>query len=193
MKNMKRILALALVIVSVMAVAAPALAASTMYVTVPQGRGYYVNLRASQSTSSSVLAKPTYGSAITVNSSGSTWSSVSYYDPVTKNTSNGYIQSQYLTSSIPTDCYWILQYGTIDHRYTNSEKTGCDILQGDLNDYFQFYGSTSYSWYPLVEDGICGNNTVNAIRQFQRENNLTVDGIAGNRTKEYLYKILYLR
>ena len=49
-------------------------------------------------------------------------------------------------------------------------------LQGKLNS----------KGYNLVIDGIVGNATLNAIRDFQRNNNLVVDGIAGIRTFEKL-------
>lgn len=49
-------------------------------------------------------------------------------------------------------------------------------LQGKLNN----------KGYNLVVDGIVGNATINAIREFQSRNNLVVDGIAGVRTFEKL-------
>lgn len=49
-------------------------------------------------------------------------------------------------------------------------------LQGKLNS----------KGYTLSIDGIVGNNTINAVKDFQRKNGLTVDGIAGNKTYEKL-------
>ncbi len=181
MKHMKKLIALALVAISLFALSIPAMAATvTRYVQVPQGPGYTVNLRRTASTSSQILDRPTYGSAIYVSANNGTWSTVTYYNPVTKVTHNGFIQSQYLVSSIPSDTYWIVRYGTVDHRLTNSWKAGCQELQEDLN---------AELGLSLIEDGICGTQTVNAIRTFQGQNNLSVDGVAGNRTKEYLYKL----
>lgn len=40
--------------------------------------------------------------------------------------------------------------------------------------------------YNLVVDGLVGNNTINAIKDFQRKNNLEVDGIIGYNTKKAL-------
>lgn len=40
--------------------------------------------------------------------------------------------------------------------------------------------------YHLVEDGICGQLTVLAIRDYQERNSLVVDGIAGRKTREKL-------
>ena len=42
--------------------------------------------------------------------------------------------------------------------------------------------------YNLVIDGIIGNNTINAIKDFQKKNNLVVDGIVGNNTYNLLSK-----
>lgn len=49
-------------------------------------------------------------------------------------------------------------------------------LQGKLNSH----------GYNLVIDGIVGNNTINAIKDFQIKNNLVVDGIAGINTYKKL-------
>lgn len=190
MKHMKKLLALALVVISMMAITVPALAASTEYVNAPQGPGYAVRIRQSASLNSSILISPTHGSALYTTYYNSDWDQVSYVDPTTGIEYNGYMMSTYLVSSIPTNCYWIVRYGTRDHKYTNSYYAGCSELQTDLNEYFSTRGGTNYNWYPLTVDGICGNNSVAAIRQFQTNNSLVVDGIAGNRTKEYLYKIL---
>ncbi len=40
--------------------------------------------------------------------------------------------------------------------------------------------------YNLAVDGIVGNNTLNAIKDFQKKNSLSVDGIAGSKTYEKL-------
>lgn len=49
-------------------------------------------------------------------------------------------------------------------------------LQGKLNS----------KGYTLSIDGMVGNATINAIKDFQRKNGLTIDGIAGNNTYEKL-------
>lgn len=183
MKFIKKLVALALVAASLFAIAIPVMAATTTkYVKVSDGPGHTVNIRASASTGSRVLATATYGSAIYVNSTSNGWSSVTYYDPVKRQEYNGYISSEYLVNSIPSDTYWIQLYGTRDHKLTNSWYEGCEELQIDLNNNLGL---------SLSEDGYCGAKTVEAIKQFQRANNLSADGVAGNRTKEYLYKLVH--
>lgn len=179
MKNIKKFLALALVIVSVLAVAAPALAATKMYVTVPQGPGNTVNVR--NSAGGSVVTTLTHGSAVNADAASGGYNKVSFYNPKTKTSYTGYIQSTFLTSTIPSNTAWITYYGTVDYKLTTGTKyEGCKKLQHDLNTLLKL---------SLVEDGICGQNTVNAIKQFQGAYNLTQDGVAGNMTKEYLHKL----
>lgn len=169
----------------------PSLAsAATMYVDGNLGPNNTVRIRSAASTGSSILINVTYGTALQATSYNNSWHSVSYTDPVTKKVYNGYMDSSYLSSSIPTDCLWIARYGTRAHQLTNTKYPGADYLQHDLNSYFRTNGGSSYSWYPLAEDGYCGANTVSAIKKFQSLEGLTSDGIAGNRTKEYLYKIV---
>ena len=58
-------------------------------------------------------------------------------------------------------------------RNTNEKLVGViKDLQGKLNSH----------GYNLVVDGIAGNNTINAIKDFQKKNGLAVDGIAGTNT-----------
>ena len=55
-------------------------------------------------------------------------------------------------------------------RNTNEKLVGViKDLQGKLNSH----------GYNLAVDGIVGNNTINAIKDFQKKNGLAVDGIAG--------------
>ncbi|MCI5816464.1 MAG: peptidoglycan-binding protein [Ruminococcus sp.] len=42
--------------------------------------------------------------------------------------------------------------------------------------------AAGYSCGPTGADGICGKNTVAAIRAYQRDHGLSVDGIAGPKT-----------
>lgn len=183
MKLMKKLIALALVAISVVAVALPAMAATTNYVKV-QGPGYTVNVRDANGTKIGAI---THGSAVYVLGSSGTKKQIRCHDYATDisygNNSAAYIESKFLSSSIPTNAAWISRYGTVNHKLTNSWKAGCAELQQDLN-------RTVAS--ALKADGICGTQTVNAIKSFQSVFGLTQDGIAGNRTKEYLYKVLYM-
>lgn len=185
----KRLTALALVIVSLFSMTAMA-SADTMYVDGDVGVGSTVRIRKTASSGGTVLVNVTYGTALTAESHNSTWHAVTYIDPITKREYNGYMMSSYLSSSIPSDCAWIARYGTRAHKETDTKYTGADNLQRDLNAYFAKNGGNSYSWYPLTVDGYCGANTVKAITKFQQLEGLDADGVAGNMTKEYLYKIV---
>lgn len=61
-----------------------------------------------------------------------------------------------------------------------STGTAVKILQAALN---TVYGKK------LTVDGICGNNTVNAIKEFQKGNGLTVDGVCGFNTWSKLFGV----
>jgi hypothetical protein len=66
--------------------------------------------------------------------------------------------------------------------YQYSEKDGVKGLQQALN-----AAGITVNGKKLVEDGIEGNNTIKAIRAFQKEKGLKVDGKAGKNTKAALY------
>ena len=58
------------------------------------------------------------------------------------------------------------------------------LRSGSSNNFvylLQFILNNDYG-YNLSVDGIFGNNTLNAVRDFQRVNSLTVDGLVGNNT-----------
>ncbi|NMG08875.1 peptidoglycan-binding domain-containing protein [Brasilonema sp. UFV-L1] len=59
-----------------------------------------------------------------------------------------------------------------------SGSTGADVerLQGEL----------SQLGYEVAVDGVFGEATENAVKKFQKDNNLTVDGIVGPQTGRQL-------
>ena len=61
--------------------------------------------------------------------------------------------------------------------------------KGDLVSYLQ-YKLFSRLYNPGTIDGIFGKNTLNAVKQFQKDNDLLVDGIVGNKTWSKLKNIV---
>ena len=61
--------------------------------------------------------------------------------------------------------------------------------KGDIVKYLQ-YKLLSRLYNPGTIDGIFGKNTTNAVKQFQKDNNLVVDGIVGNKTWSKLKTII---
>ena len=59
---------------------------------------------------------------------------------------------------------------------SNYRGEGVKWLQDMLN----------HNGYSLTVDGIFGNNTLNAVKQFQSKSNITVDGIVGSQTRNKL-------
>ena len=65
------------------------------------------------------------------------------------------------------------------------------LRQGSRNNFvylLQFILNNSFG-YNLSVDGIFGNNTLSAVRDFQGNNGLTVDGLVGNNTWTYLLNL----
>lgn len=64
------------------------------------------------------------------------------------------------------------------------------IRQGDRGNFvFLLQFILNQFGYNLSVDGIFGNQTTSAVRQFQQQNSLTVDGIVGKNTWQYLLTI----
>jgi len=112
MKNIKKILALALVVISVFSVVVTAMAVySTMYVDGNVGVGSTVRLRKTPSTSGTILTNIPYGTAVQAEYYNSTWHKVIWTNP-SGTTYNGYMMSSYLSTSVPSGLPWIQYYGT---------------------------------------------------------------------------------
>lgn len=70
--------------------------------------------------------------------------------------------------------------------FSRSIKQGCK--GDDVRALQQLLICAGYSCGSSGADGICGKNTVAAIKAYQKDNGLTVDGIAGKKTIERLQK-----
>lgn len=188
---MKKILAYIIAIITLMISSIPAIAsAANMYVTLNDGPNQKVNVRNSASTSGSIVATLLHGSQVSKLGTQGNWIRVNFYDFEQLQNVTGFIRSDYLSSSIPTSCYWIQRYSSTAHQLRDSYRDGCKELQTDLNRYAKRVGDVQNDWYPLTADGYCGEKTVKAIKHFQFDMNLNDDGIAGNQTKEALYKYM---
>jgi len=76
---------------------------------------------------------------------------------------------------------WQERYGTATLKASSSYNEYVKNLQTDLI-------SIGISCGSAGADGIFGSATTAAVKQFQSENGLTVDGLAGNATKQALYE-----
>ena len=94
MKHIKKLLALALVAITILAVAVPAMAAySTMYVSVRPGET--VRLRNAPNTKATVLVNIPHGTAVSADYYNSNWFRVKYKGY------NGFMMSKFLSNSNP--------------------------------------------------------------------------------------------
>ena len=79
---------------------------------------------------------------------------------------------------------WQERYGTSTLRASNSYNLYVKNMQEDLITLDYDCGSSG-------ADGYFGSNTTAAVRAFQSDHNLTVDGLVGNTTKQALYNAVY--
>lgn len=176
-KIFTRIIAIALVAVSIMAVANVTYATSiTAYVNVPAGQT--VNVR--DWPDGNILFTLKRGTMVTIVAAADPT-----YDEVSISGKSGtyFIMRKFLSQTKPVD-EWIERYGSSTLQYSpNSYSSYVKNLQKDLRS----AGYTSIS----KADGYFGNITLNAVKKFQKNNGLTVDGKVGNQTKKALWNKLH--
>lgn len=180
MKTLIKIMSLILALAAISAIAAPALAVNnTMYVGVTPD----VNFRTAPN--GSLICRIPYGDTVTYISNstvnGEAWIKCTY------GSKTGYIMSKFLQTENPTQGnIWLDRYGAAIYKSGSNARLFKNI-QHDLNQYFRYVKNvTNYSWFPLSVDGICGDKSVSAIKEFQKLEGLTVDGIVGDNTKDRL-------
>lgn len=81
-------------------------------------------------------------------------------------------------------CHGVCDYLNVNYIPRNNLDNYPLLRNGSSNNFvylLQFILSNDYG-YKLSVDGIFGNNTLNAVKDFQRVNSLTVDGLVGNNT-----------
>ncbi len=130
--------------------------------------GNGVNFRSGPGTSYASMGKFYSGDSVTVTGSSGNWCAVTY------NNQSGYVYHTYVSldgsdtsASEPTSSGTgtLMKYGSTGSFV--KQLQGNLIMLGYLND---------------VADGIFGSKTLAAVRQYQSQNGLTVDGIAGPNT-----------
>jgi murein L,D-transpeptidase YcbB/YkuD len=168
MKHIKKIMALALVIVSILAIAVPAMAATTLYGSCSTDE--YISVRSSASSSASRIYKLRNGEPVTY-----TGTSSNGYKKISSPVS-GWVDSSYLSSSSPA---WKTRYGS--KTMNLATYTQMSAFQTDLN---AVAGVTD-----ITVDGYWGPETQGAVEQLQAIAGLTVDGIAGTYTKLWTYNL----
>ena len=163
-----RILAIALIAMSIMAITIPAMAATaTKYGHCSTDEFIYVRSAASQTGDLYHLHNGEPVTVTGVTSNG--YSKIS--SPV-----NGWVMTSYLT----TNPEWKTRYGS---KTMNLESyTHMLAFQKDLN---------KISSISITEDGYWGDETKNAVKTFQTMVGITSDGIAGPQTKYRLYNMTH--
>jgi peptidoglycan hydrolase-like protein with peptidoglycan-binding domain len=110
-----------------------------------------------------------------------------------KNSSSDAWVSNSFIKKAPSTTNWQTRYTNVDFIVSNTKRDGVANLQKDLNAWAvsigRHTGTNKFSWYKLGEDGIFGSVSSNATKDFQRAMGLSVDGVAGPKTKEALYNV----
>jgi uncharacterized protein YraI len=185
MKHTKKLIALTLVLMSVLAIAVPAMAAySTMYVDCSVGET--VRLRSSASTSSTILANVPRGTTLDAEYYNSNWYHIRNYTHSNGVTYNGYMMSSFLSSTYPSSSTpWLERYGVPTLSTGSGATNYVKALQIDLM-------TLGYNLMPYYDDGYYGPTTEGAVFSFQMAHPpLVADGICGNATKEALSNALF--
>lgn len=184
MKHIKKLLALALVAITILAVAVPAMAAySTMYVSVRPGET--VRLRNAPNTKATVLVNIPHGTAVSADYYNSNWFRVKYQQYT------GYMMSKFITSNDPN--------GGIQpppnpsaHPQTLGQAFGVGTFSYNLKYYYEVKNIqlclSRAGYYSGAIDGRFGQNTDTAVYNYQLDHDLAPDGIVGGNTKMKLWE-----
>ena len=156
---------------------------STYWINVPSGQTVHLRSEAETNTSNVITELPR-GYPVTRVFSLDPFKYVSVWDCI--DTIEGYVHQNYLTG-VPSTCasdeMYIPRYSTPAwKRSSHSGKYYLPVkrIQSDLYD----LGYTDVG----TPDGYYGKNTETAVKAFQKDNNLTVDGIFGKKSKLALWE-----
>ena len=157
---------------------------STYWINVPSGQTVHLRSEAETNTSNVITELPR-GYPVTRVFSLDPFKYVSVWDCI--DTIEGYVHQNYLTG-VPSTCasdeMYIPRYSTPAwKRSSHSGKYYLPVkrIQSDLYD----LGYTDVG----TPDGYYGKNTETAVKAFQKDNNLTVDGIFGKKSKLALWQL----
>jgi len=186
MKHMKKLIALALVAVSIFAISLPAMAATNMYVNITPN----VNFRETASMDGDLIMRINYRERVSVNytttGGGFTWANATYGGHT------GYIRWDMLSYTQPS--------APTGHPQTKYEAFGTSLLQQSSIRKYQVVNLQKCLIRERLlpagaDDGIFGQQTFNAVWGFQSKykyelgypNVNPIDGIVGDMTKAALW------
>lgn len=165
---MKRLVALALVIVSVFSISAVAFAAAPLYGDCNYDE--YINVRDAASSGGARIYKLRNGEPVTP-----TGTTKNGYTQISSPV-NGWVMTSWLTSETPG---WMTLYGTKTMNLATHDQM--KAFQQDLS---KIDGVNA-----IDDDGVWGPETQTAVEQLQRKAGIKVDGIAGTYTKLWCYNL----
>lgn len=178
MKHFKKLIALALIAMSILSMFSvlTASAEEYWYVNVPNGQT--VNLR--DSPDGHTIRRLPRGTKVIHNGTLGRWKKVITLDNVHGYILDDFLTGEYVAPSVPNP--WDSRYGTTVWKKKLHKDTFYQQVQNLQRDLYKA-GYTSVK----NADGYYGTTTERAVSSFQRNNHLKVDGICGNKTKEVLW------
>ena len=137
------------------------------------GNGEYLNCRKSASTSAGIKYYLPHGELVTTSTVSGSWTSITPLDYTSKGAA--WVQTKYLSTSKPN-----IEFNTM------LSALGDKVLQTGR---FGRYVYNLQIGLGIGADGIFGSGTDSAVRTFQSNNGLTMDGYAGDATKTKLWAL----
>lgn len=157
----------------------------TIYYWINVPAGQTVNVRSFAGYENSVLFTLPRGTRVIFVGSMDHWRHIR-----TEDGREGYVHYEYLSNieidPTPTEDDWGSRYGTTVWKkslHSNTFYQAVKNIQSDLRS----VGYTSVG----TPDGYYGTNTETAVKNFQRNNECSVDGYCGNETKSVLWSKLH--
>lgn len=135
-----------------------------------------VNFRSEASTDSTILWRIPYGCPVLKHSTSNGWSRVTF------ERKTGYIQSQFLSAINPDP--------GCGRPQTSQQAFSSHTISQGMESYTVMNVQLALKslGYPVGEaDGVFGSKTFAQVKKFQENNELDVDGIVGNATKNALW------
>ena len=196
MTKIFKLMALALAIVSVFAFATPAAAktavSGTRYITSANGNPVNVRIGPGTNYALAPIGTMPVGTKVTLQYKDTATDGTTWYELVNSNNKGGWVRSDFLTSTSPTQAAYEARYGTRNYSPSSTSYELFKNVQRDLKTWFDITGRTNYAVYPYLSnyDGVYGSHTAVAVIEFQQamfSNPADQDGIVGPKTKEALY------
>lgn len=195
-----RILAIALVAMSIMATAITSAMAysetpvsGTRYITSSNGGNVNVRTGPGLKYRKAAVGSFSVGTKVTLKAKANDTAGNTWYKCFNDNNEGGWVRGDFLVMSPSnTNTPWNTRYGSTVYKKSTTKHSKFAYVQEDLKKYYEAHGMTDYAVYPRLCncDGLFDNAIEVAVIEFQQRvfsDPKDQDGIVGPKTKEALY------